>query len=286
MRRHKFSYITRQLSFWQRVAFSFILFMLIYFNAFTAVPQEVSFALKEVRNKINNDLTSINNRLANVSKEFSATGINTYEARRILRRFLRFEGLQINCATVDLSGKIALIEPRLYRRFEGADISKQGHVIELLQSRKPVFSKLFLSVEGPQAISFAYPVFSSKGEFIGFVSLLIKPDSMIEPAIISTIKRSRVEIWVMQPDGVTVYDQDTQEIGKNVFKDDLYKPFPDFISLCKIIAQEKSGSGSYEFLAPGLKEKVIKDVSWDTVSINGLEWRIVAALARQQGYGQ
>ena len=265
----------------QRVAFSLILFLFISLDALAEVPQEVPAALEKVKNKINGDLILINNRLSGISKEFSAAGINTYEARKILREFIRFEGRAVDCATVDSSGKIALIEPIIYRRFENINISKQGHVVELLKNKKPVFSQLFRCAEGPNAISFAYPVLSPKGDFIGLVSLLIRPDSLIEPAIISAIKRSWIEIWIIQPDGVMVYNQDTEEIGKNVFKDDLYKPFPGFVSLCEKIAQEKKGDGSYEFLALGLKKKVIKDAVWDTVSINGLEWRIVAALEKQ-----
>ena len=45
------------------------------------------------------------------------------------------------------AGKLVVVEPPEYRKFEGADISKQAQVIQLHRTRKPVLSAVFRSVE-------------------------------------------------------------------------------------------------------------------------------------------
>ncbi len=274
---HNFTHIKRQLSIRQGAVFFFVIasffavFLLISLNAFAAVPDDLSFVLKQIKDKISNNLGQTDKELFGVARDLSSAGIDTFEARIILRKFLKAQRWALDCATLDLSGRMVLVEPRIYKGFEGTDISKQEHIVLLYDTKKPVFSKMFPSAENCDTISFAYPVFSASGEFIGAVSLLIRPQFLIEPIIMSIVKRSAIEVWVMQPDGLMVYNQDVAEIGKNVFKDDIYKTFPGFVSLCEKIAQEENGSGSY----------LTKDAVWDTVSINGLKWRIVAALEKQ-----
>jgi hypothetical protein len=43
------------------------------------------------------------------------------------------------------------------------------------------------------------------------------------------------------------------------------------------IASTPTGEGSYLFVAAGSKEKVIKNMAWQTVRLHGREWRVVLA---------
>ena len=81
--------------------------------------------------------------------------------------------------------------------------------------------------------------------------------------------------WAMQTDGLILYDPDPEEVGRNLFQDPLYKPYVQLLSLGERIASERSGSGVYEFLGPGLTDPVVKSASWATVGLHGTEWRLV-----------
>jgi branched-chain amino acid transport system substrate-binding protein len=85
------------------------------------------------------------------------------------------------------------------------------------------------------------------------------------------------EVWIMQTDGMIIYDLDKEEIGKILFSDPIYKDYGSLLKLGKKIAAAPEGEGSYIFLSPGLKEKVIKDVIWKTVKLHDREWRVVLA---------
>jgi hypothetical protein len=81
----------------------------------------------------------------------------------------------------------------------------------------------------------------------------------------------------MQTDGLILYDQDPDQINKNIFTDPMFEPFSDLISFSRTVAYNPSGAGSYDFYKKGYQDKVVvkKDAVWDTVKLYGNEWRIV-----------
>ena len=79
----------------------------------------------------------------------------------------------------------------------------------------------------------------------------------------------------MQTDGRVTYDEDASEIGKNLFIDPLYQPYPQLVSLAREIAVETTGTGEYEFLDTGLNQKVKKEAVWRSFALHGTEWRLV-----------
>ena len=79
----------------------------------------------------------------------------------------------------------------------------------------------------------------------------------------------------MQPDGILLYDDNPKEIGKNVFTDPLYKPYPDLIKLAEKISKRRRGKGTYTFLDTDGKKEIKKLAIWGTVGIYGTRWKIV-----------
>jgi hypothetical protein len=83
----------------------------------------------------------------------------------------------------------------------------------------------------------------------------------------------------MATDGLIHYDPDPEEVGRNLFTDPLYAPYVQLLVLGERIASEKSGTGTYEFLGPGLVDPVVKRAWWATVGLHGAEWRMVVVRA-------
>lgn len=202
---------------------------------------------------------------------------NEVEMRKVLVSILEKNHDVIETAFIDLKGVMRYIEPRDYKNFEGTDISTQEHVATLRKNKIPVFSSSFKAVEGFLAADLAYPVYDSQKNLIGSISVLIRPDLFIN----SILKKSKIpddyELWIMQPNGTLIYDQDSDEIGRNLFSDPMYAEYESLLALGKKVASTRSGKGSYLFLAPGSKEKVIKNVIWQSVALHGMEWRVALA---------
>jgi hypothetical protein len=144
----------------------------------------------------------------------------------------------------------------------------------LLKNKKPIMSGVYHSAGDIHAVTIGYPIFSDKGEFSGAVRMLIRHDLFLKPLL----EDKPCKIWVMQKDGLVVYDVDPEEIGKNIFSDPIFSPFEDLISFSKTVVSSKSGAGSYSFYINGLKDKRLaeKTAVWDTAGLYGTEWRVVA----------
>ncbi|HOA30188.1 MAG TPA: sodium:calcium antiporter, partial [Candidatus Cloacimonadota bacterium] len=79
----------------------------------------------------------------------------------------------------------------------------------------------------------------------------------------------------MQSDGMIVCDQDQEELGKNIFTDEMYNDFQDLRDLAKRITTEPAGEGEYSFWATGTYEEAKKAATWDTLALHGREWRVI-----------
>ena len=79
----------------------------------------------------------------------------------------------------------------------------------------------------------------------------------------------------MQPDGMIIYDDDPEEIGKMLFTDPAYADFESLLSLGHEISEKSSGEGEYVFHLRNGSDKILKSGNWDTVSLYGREWRVV-----------
>ncbi|MFA5335592.1 MAG: cache domain-containing protein, partial [Candidatus Omnitrophota bacterium] len=161
------------------------------------------------------------------------------------------------------------------RKYEGRNIIGQDQVNLLRKTKRPVLGDVFMAVEGFYATALEHPVFSDKGEMIGSISLLFKPEYLFSSVSEPEVKGLPVHVWVMQKDSRDIYDDDPKQIGKYILEDPMYKPFPSVISFVKKIAADQTGSGSYDFYDIGTKEVIKKEAVWTTVGLYGAQWRLV-----------
>jgi len=252
-------------------------------NAFCMNIEDMTLALSKVKKSVTTVFSSINMELSRAASELSAVDLKGPDARKVINNLCKGRSYIIDCAFVDPAGKMVIVEPKEYNKLEGTDISKQKHVRAMQQLKKPVLSNVFRSVEGIEAIDFEYPVFSRKRNFIGSVSMLVKQDALFGDTAMPFVWEKSCKVWVMQKDGLIVYDPDPDQVGRNIFSDRLFENFEDLISFSRTVAMAKSGGGSYDFYAKGLKDKKIvkKYVVWDTVSLYGTEWRVIVMEAEK-----
>jgi len=237
--------------------------------------------LGELKFKVNKAFQKIEAELSAGAKELSTVGISGTEARQILKNLYNGKTDVVEYATTSPDGILTTIEPGSLKEFEGSNINEQAHVARMLQTKKPVVSEVFHSVEGVNTIDFAYPIFSPDNQFIGSLNVLIKYEDIFSPIILPVVHSRPFDVWIIQKDGLTLYDPDKEEIGKNVFNDPLYEAFPSYVALCRRIAEEPTGFGSYNFLNKGLEKSVNKDAAWATIGMHGVEWRMVVVRERR-----
>jgi hypothetical protein len=239
-------------------------------------------ALGDVIHEINSELASVQSDMERAASDIAASGPDTARVRDLLSELYRKHHYAADLAFIDTRGIMRVVEPLFYRKLQGCDISGQAHIKQMLADKKPGMSKAFMTVEGFYAVSVQYPVLNN-GVYLGSLSMLLNPESLLKSIIEQRIAGVPVDIWAMEPAGRIIYDPDAEEIGRIIFQDDLYKPFPGLLVAAHSIANSPDGSASYDFLGKGLKESVKKYAYWNTVSVYGTPWRIVLTKAEKRG---
>lgn len=251
---------------------------------------DMLFMLLQIQADVQGRLNDFDADLANAAQNLSVTGLEGSDAHEVLRKLLETNSDLGSSITFSKEGKIITAEGKGNESAEGADISSQEHIASLLQTKIPVFSKQFLLVEGYNGTSLVYPVFSPQGEFLGGVSAIIEPDKLLNVVVAPQLhfdvsNRSNItdySFWLMHLDGLIAYDRDESQIGKNLFEDPLYSPYPSLLKLGEKIIAARSGHGYYDFqVTEGDKEVVTKKSYWTTAGLHGREWRLVVTKAIQ-----
>lgn len=253
-------------------------------SSFEEPSIEMPFLLLQIQADLQGSLGDLDMAVAKASSDLSASGLEGDGARDVLRRLLETNSNLVEAVTFDEDGKIIVAECEGCEGGEGADISGQEHIAHVLRTKNPTFSGQFLLVEGYQGTAIAYPVFSPEGEFIGGISAILKPEELTNVLVAPQLRfdiSTRANItdysfWSMHLDGLIAYDRDESQIGKNLFEDPLYHPFPSLLDLGERIVAERSGHGYYAFqVAEGDERVVTKESYWTTVGLHGREWRLI-----------
>ena len=234
-------------------------------------------AASKIESGILSILNGIGSTISHAAKETGKTGLHREtEIRKLLQKnCIAGKPYAINSTFIDSKGIMKFIEPEQYRSYEGSDISGQEAIIKMLKTKKPGMGNVFVSVEGIQCIDIEYPVFSKGKQFLGSVSLIVKHIEMIRTAVEPIEKDLGVKSWVMQKNGLILYETDPTQTGLNLFTDPLYKDYPELIALGKRTIKEKEGVGFYTFLTHGTKNVVKKNAAWKTVHFLNNDWIIV-----------
>jgi len=237
--------------------------------------EERRLFLKECTAQIADELNLLSSEMTIEAHKISRVIDDRDKVRALLGDFSRRHPSIVACGLVNFEGHFETLEPDDYRKYEGVDFRSQEHIKGTFKRKKMVFSKVFPRLGGVKAAAFTCPVIPPGGKFSATLCVLVKPEILISGVVMPMVKDEPVEIWVAQEDGLVVFDQDADEIGRNIFFDNLYKPFHHLVVLNHRIRSEKRGSGSYEYYAAGTKTIVKKSAIWDTVALHGLEWRVV-----------
>jgi polar amino acid transport system substrate-binding protein len=247
---------------------------------------DMLFKLLQFQADVQGSLNDLDLDVANASENLSTKGLEGTAAREVLIKLSETNSNLVETSILGKDGRIITAEGKGSESAEGADISRQEHIAWLLQTKTPVLSKQFLLVQGYSGTALAYPIFSPQGEFLGGITAIIEPDKLLNELVAPLLdgdmhNRSGIAdytFWVMDRDGLLLYDEDTSQIGKNLFKDPLYKPFPDLLELVeRRIVAERSGHGNYSYfdVTGDNKTAVNKECYWTTAGLHGEEWRLV-----------
>ncbi|MFO7881144.1 MAG: ABC transporter substrate binding protein [Kosmotogaceae bacterium] len=236
--------------------------------------RQMQALLNKVRNQLQETFNRLDKSLAEKTEILSLYYNNEGIVRSLLQELHKENPEVLDVSYISKNGYLKYIYPDDYSDIEGSWIGDRPYIKRLIETEKPVLSDTFFTVEDFFAVDLDWPVFNEDGEFMGALSFLIKPELFLAPIILPN-NYNPYEFWIMHPDGTILYDQDTIEVGRNLFDDPLYEPFDSLLKLGEKISVNESGEGEYSFYSKGMDQLVRKEVKWTSVGLHGTQWRLI-----------
>ena len=241
----------------------------------SAVEEDATEALQYLKSGVNLSLSDTlalaeetSRALANIDR--NQTGVNDIlgEAQE------KFTWID-SAIFISPTGVAVAAMPESYSELIGVDFSYQDIVQEALANRSPVMSDYMLLDEGVMGTLLEYPVYSEDGEYAGILSFAFTPAELIEPYAEDIKSKCGYSVMVAQPDGIILYNEDNEEIGKETFGNSTYEAYPSLIVFAEEYSSSPSGTYNYTFKATVSADEVQKKAFWDTVEILDKEWRVM-----------
>lgn len=128
------------------------------------------------------------------------------------------------------------------------------------------------------------PVIDARFERDGItVVARVYTQPFLESAVEQILGGTNIDSWIMEPDGLQVYEPDPEEVGKNLLTDPMYKDYSRLLNLAGEMRDKPWGTGTYDFLDTGFQTIVEKRATWDTLDFPGVNWRIVMVQLQLKG---
>lgn len=254
--------------------------LFIFFVLFSAGCQksiqpdkEINLTFSNVEKSIDSVFQSMKIEIAKKAEAVANSNIDEKETREQLIELYNDFIYCIDCAFVTPDGKMKFLEPKTYKEFEGADISKQEQVFRLRDTRQPVLSNLFKAVEGFYALDFEYPALKNN-KHLGAISILIRPESFLKNLQEVSIQNKSIDLLIIENTGKIIYNSLPTLIGKNLIEDDPFSYKDSFTKSVKNIISQNEGSGELDFPVKQTVNKK-KEIFWKKMNLYGIDWKII-----------
>lgn len=245
--------------------------------------------MKEIIGKVSDDITSglsdLDRENAKSAAELSDTDLIGPDVSGVLNAKVAASPYALSSLIITDEGVVTAAAPSQYEDLIGENLSGQPAVIYANSVKKPVLSNIFLLKEGFFGVSLSYPVFSKDKEYKGYTDITFRPEEFLRQYIIPILEQNNYDLFILEPDGLTVYNTNEEEIGKNILTDPLYAD-PDLHQAAIAITSNKSGIITYPFWNSNWDKKIQREAVWDTLEFDNQKWRIAVVRDTSDGAGR
>ncbi len=123
---------------------------------------------------------------------------------------------------------------------------------------------------GMEAYLLSVPIKISE-KYAWYISLSFDPYRLFGTEEQKVLEKG-YNLWVMQMNGVQVFDADVSEAGVNLLTDPDYAMIRE---MAQLVAENSSGETTYVYTADNGTDLVEKTAVWDTLTYGGRDWRVV-----------
>ena len=240
-----------------------------YANAVAAL-HDVNLALVQKFCEYDTEMNYVSYRLAR-------EGLTGVDSQRLADSLQRIDGRVRLAGILDLSGKRLYNSPTDYFQASGEApvIRDAPAAMRRIKSGEKFLSGTYLNKRNELVADYICPVKNRDDLVSGAVYIQIAVTELCRHFVTRSIADMPVNIWVMQTDGLIVYDTDPLEINQNILTGNYFLEYPTLIQLAGKIASSENGTGQYSYMSKGNKTILIKSAQWNSFTAGGRQWRIV-----------
>ena len=239
------------------------------------ISPEAVEVLERFKSSLNAQLREMDMNLSQAVAGFGGRFPSENIVRSAFRKIYENNPFVISCALVNTEGVMVYLEPAEFYPSQGKNIRDQENFYQMQKNKKPMLSNSFLALEGFDAVSLQHPIIDQMGRLHGSVSLLIRPEVMVEELATPFVVETPFEPWIMEPDGRIIFDKAFDGTGRMLFLDYRSMDTQSLLELGNQIANKRSGKGDFVYIHPHTEERTIKMAVWDTVRLHDAEWRVI-----------
>ncbi len=197
------------------------------------------------------------------------------EGKRDMMLFCEAHKDQIRSITrMDERGVIVASYP--FSRIEGSSIADQGHVREVLSTRKPVVSEVFTTVQGFKAIAVHVPVFRGP-EFRGSIAAVIDFAGLARRYLDVIRVGETGYAWVVSRDGTLLYTPIPGAVGRSALQE--FGTSPSVTEMVKRMLRGGEGAATYtaDWVGDRSAGPVRTYAVWEPVRLGNTFWAVAVA---------
>ncbi len=237
---------------------------------------EMTSILSQAQVQAEAQLQQIGGSLIYASQQLSTLGIACDQTQAIVSALAENNSFIIDAATQDLNNVMVTVEPSAYNYSVGRNIGEQTWLNPNPYGPiTPTMTPIMPLVENLTGVAIGAPVFNTDKIMIGTVSVIFNPQALLNATISALVKDKPYGVTVMQLNGLSLYDTDASQVGKNLFTDPMYASYTELLAFGHRVVDEPSGYGTYTYTLNAASNQVAtKECYWTTISAYGQEWRI------------
>jgi LysM repeat protein len=222
------------------------------------------------------EIDSLNSTLSDIGAKYPEVSTEGNQAYQYINKVLNTKKYFYDIVICDKDTNVLNVATKYDEPWIGLNLARTDRMNELFVDHPVFILKGLASSDGTPFIyaSVPYKYEDEAGDNSGWVIAYIDPYTFFSELSTMFIGMD-VNIGIVGTDGVTVYDSDMTEIGKNVLTDTVYSGFEELKQLLseEMIPQER-GEGSYHFYSSGMGSAIKKYIQWDSLSVFDKELRI------------
>jgi len=240
--------------------------------------QDMNITLHTFVSIIDHEMDNITISVCNAARELDGVPIDDPSVNLTLLKLRRDVPFSFDVCRVDKNNTLVAITSELQNQWMIGTCQMTHQYTEEdfnTTNNECIITEFCTFQSGERGVMIIAPVYDLEGNFDGTLRLQLDVEYLFAGLVEYLRTEYGYTTWVVEKNGMKIYDEDTVEIGMNLTTNQLFQTNSTMNMVSNVLRNE-SGNTSYIFYTTGWSDHAQINIVWDTVYPGyGAEWRII-----------